>query len=94
MSTNMSWKKSRSWTAVKASSGLLESARWVLAWGVVMMGRSRRREASTLSSKWSLGWGVSELGRVIRASGREVGGLRIAERRGRVGEALNEGRGG
>ncbi len=82
MSMNMSWKKSRSWTAVKASSGLLESARWVLAWGVVMMGRSRRREASTLSSKWSLGRGVSGLEGVER----EGGG------RGREsGEALKEG---
>lgn len=58
MSTRISSKKSKSWTAVKASPAPLD-ARWDLACGVVMMGRERRREDSTLASKWSLVGGVS-----------------------------------
>ena len=43
--TRHSSKKSRSCTAVKISEGsLLGEARWDFAWGVVMMGRSERRE--------------------------------------------------
>lgn len=43
ISTRHSSKKSRSYTAVKASEGsLLAEERWDLACGVVMMGRSER----------------------------------------------------
>lgn len=55
ISTSMSSKKSRSCTEVNASpSSFAESVRCDLACGVVIMGRSRRREASTFWSKWSL----------------------------------------
>lgn len=49
-------QKSRGWTEVKVSGGGLD-VRWVWAWGVVIIGRSRRREDSTFWSKWSLIWG-------------------------------------
>lgn len=42
-------QKSSACTEVKESPPL--SDRWSLAWGVVMIGRSRRRRASTSSSK-------------------------------------------
>ena len=53
ISTIISSKKSRSCTEVKDSFSPLP-VRCCFAWGVVMMGISRRREASTCSSKWSL----------------------------------------
>lgn len=65
MSTRISSKKSKSWTAVKASPAPLD-ARWDLACGVVMMGRERRREDSTSASKWSLmGVSVMRVKRVL-----------------------------
>lgn len=51
--TSMLSKKSSACTCVKASPGSL-LVRCAFAWGVVMMGRSRRSEASTSWSKWSL----------------------------------------
>ena len=47
-------KKSRACTAVKASASGLLCTRCCLACGVVMIGRSRRRDCSTSRSKWSL----------------------------------------
>lgn len=52
ISRNMDLKVSTAWTAVNGFS-FFEVIQ-VCAWGVDMMGRSRRRESSTKRSKWSL----------------------------------------
>ena len=66
ISTNICSKKSSAWTFENDSCAPFEVS-WSFAWGVVMMGKSRRKDASTDWSKWSL-YTVQLVSRSVRKS--------------------------